>query len=150
MKSAYDILGVSSDSSDDQIRDAYLRHAKALHPDHNKRPTAETEFKELNSAYSKLKDSLLRREHDYELAKAGNSDVPDDDTDDMLKRYDVDKPKKKKKKKKKKSVEVQQAVAQSAPYIPPQRGYEDFDGGRADYEGIPPGYGADDSCGGMF
>ncbi len=153
MRSAYEVLGISPDANDDQIKDAYLRHAKALHPDHNKRPTAEKEFKEVGSAYNTLKDALARREHDYALAKVSADSVADDETDDVLKAFSIDKPKKKKKKKKKKmqAVEPQHQNQFVTPhYAPPPRHDTRFEGGQSDYERIPDGYDRDDSLGGIF
>ena len=54
MKNYYAILGVTSNSSDEEIRDAYRKLAKKWHPDVNGSPEAESKFKEINEAYQAL------------------------------------------------------------------------------------------------
>jgi len=64
MKNYYDILGVSEDSSSDQIKKAFKDIAKKEHPD---RGGDETKFKEANEAYATLKSSQKR--HDYDTMR---------------------------------------------------------------------------------
>ncbi len=149
---AYHILGIDPDSDDEAVRAAYMRQAKALHPDHNKRPTATKEFEEVNRAYETLKDLESRRKHDYALMRVVAKDVPDDAMDDLLSEYGMDRPKKKKKKKKKKVVEE---VIADAPYVPPSmpqaQQYQQYGGrGNADYDRIPDGFDQDQTCGGIL
>ena len=61
MKNYYDILGVSEDASNDQIKKAFKDIAKKEHPD---RGGNETKFKEANEAYDTLKDIKKRQEYD--------------------------------------------------------------------------------------
>lgn len=56
----YEILGVPRDASKDDLKGAYRRLAKQLHPDVNKDHTAEEKFKEINEAYSVLSDDEKR------------------------------------------------------------------------------------------
>jgi molecular chaperone DnaJ len=56
----YEILGVSRDSSKEEIKRAYRRLARKYHPDVNKEPGAEDRFKEINRAYEVLSDDELR------------------------------------------------------------------------------------------
>ena len=59
----YKILGLDPNRNwtKQDIRKAFLKKAKKLHPDHNKSPNAEKEFKELYKAYQTLfnRDSNL-------------------------------------------------------------------------------------------
>ena len=64
MKNYYDILGVSEDASNDQIKKAFKDIAKKEHPD---RGGDEARFKEANEAYDTLKSSQKR--HDYDTMR---------------------------------------------------------------------------------
>ena len=64
MKNYYDILGVSEDASNDQIKRAFKEIAKKEHPD---RGGDEARFKEANEAYDTLKNSQKR--HDYDTMR---------------------------------------------------------------------------------
>jgi len=61
----YDVLGLARDASADEIKKAYRRKAKELHPDRNAdNPKAETLFKEASEAYDILKDGDKRAAYD--------------------------------------------------------------------------------------
>ena len=61
----YEILGVSRTASDDDIKKAYRKLAKELHPDRNAAdPTLEAKFKEVNGAYDILRDKDKRAAYD--------------------------------------------------------------------------------------
>lgn len=97
----YDTLGVARDATEDQIKGAYRRLALALHPDVNKRATAEAEFQALQEAFTTLSDETKRREYDAKLRRITAKDVPQDDIDVALATFDVESgpvPKKKRKK----------------------------------------------------
>jgi DnaJ-class molecular chaperone len=61
----YSILGVSSSASDGEIKRAYRKKAKALHPDQHPGDTAKAEaFKLISAAYDILGDSAKRAQYD--------------------------------------------------------------------------------------
>jgi molecular chaperone DnaJ len=61
----YDVLGVSRDASDADIKKAFRRLARELHPDVNKNdPEAEDKFKEAAEAYEVLSDADRRATYD--------------------------------------------------------------------------------------
>lgn len=63
-KDLYEILGVSKDAHDAEIKKAFRRRARELHPDVNKAADAEDQFKELNEAYDVLSDPNKRAQYD--------------------------------------------------------------------------------------
>ena len=61
----YEILGVGRDADDAEIKKAFRRLARELHPDRNQEdPQAEEKFKELAEAYEVLSDAQRRRTYD--------------------------------------------------------------------------------------
>ncbi len=60
----YDILGVGRDADEKEIKKAFRRKARELHPDVNKAPDAEERFKELNEAYDVLSDPQKKAMYD--------------------------------------------------------------------------------------
>jgi molecular chaperone DnaJ len=61
----YDILGISRDADDTEIKKAFRRLARELHPDVNSHdPEAESKFKEAAEAYEVLSDSTRRATYD--------------------------------------------------------------------------------------
>ena len=60
----YEILGVSKNASDDEIKSAFRKLAKKYHPDINKDPDAPAKFKEAQEAYAILSDKDKRSKYD--------------------------------------------------------------------------------------
>ena len=71
----YEVLGVSKDASQDEIKSAYRKAAKKYHPDLNKAPHAADKFKEAEEAYSVLSDPDKRKRYDQfgQAAFQGNT-----------------------------------------------------------------------------
>ncbi|XP_078075609.1 dnaJ homolog subfamily B member 5 [Mustelus asterias] len=73
-KNYYNILGISSEANEDEIKKAYRKMALKFHPDKNKEPNAEEKFKEVAEAYEVLSDPKKRSIYDQygeEGLKAG-------------------------------------------------------------------------------
>ncbi|MEE4355392.1 MAG: J domain-containing protein [Desulfococcaceae bacterium] len=61
----YKILGVSKNSSDEEIKKAYRKMAMKYHPDHAKGDKAsEEKFKQISEAYAVLSDKEKRKQYD--------------------------------------------------------------------------------------
>jgi molecular chaperone DnaJ len=60
----YDLLGLSRNADQDEIKRAYRRLARKYHPDVNKDPGAEETFKEINRAYEVLSEPEMRARYD--------------------------------------------------------------------------------------
>lgn len=63
----YEILGVSEKASSEEIRRAFQKKARTLHPDINKAPDAEAKFKQVSEAYAVLSDDTKRKKYDMQL-----------------------------------------------------------------------------------
>lgn len=64
MSNFYEILGVDKNATKDEIKSAFRKKARHLHPDVNKAPDAEAKFKELGKAYETLMDDNKRATYD--------------------------------------------------------------------------------------
>jgi curved DNA-binding protein len=60
----YQILGVARSAKPDEIKRAYRKLARELHPDVNKAPDAQKKFTEIQNAYDVLSDETKRAQYD--------------------------------------------------------------------------------------
>ena len=60
----YEVLGVSKDATEAEIKSAFRKKAKEFHPDLNKSPDAPEKFKEAQEAYACLSDKENRAKYD--------------------------------------------------------------------------------------
>lgn len=63
-KTHYEVLGVAPDAHPDEVKKAFRRLAQKFHPDVNKEPGAEEQFKAINASYQLLSDLKKRRLYD--------------------------------------------------------------------------------------
>lgn len=87
----YEILGVSKNATDEEIKRAFRVLAKKYHPDVNKEEGAADRFKEIGEAYSVLSDKNKRAQYDqfghaaFDGAQGGAGfDMGDINLDDIL------------------------------------------------------------------
>ena len=64
MADHYEALGVSRDASGDEIKKAYRKLARELHPDVNPDPAIQERFKNVTAAYDTLSDPQKRQQYD--------------------------------------------------------------------------------------
>lgn len=70
-KNLYEILGLSNDASQMEIKKAYRKLSLELHPDRNNSPDAQSKFQEINSAYEILGDNEKKEQYDMEQSGHG-------------------------------------------------------------------------------
>ncbi|XP_070769457.1 dnaJ homolog subfamily C member 4 [Enoplosus armatus] len=64
----YDLLGVKSDASLEEIKNAFFDKSKKLHPDSDpSNPALHSQFVELNEAYRVLSKDPSRKEYDFKI-----------------------------------------------------------------------------------
>ncbi len=68
----YEVLGVRRDATPEEIKKAFRRLARELHPDVNPDPKTQERFKEINAAYEVLSDPQKRQMYDLGGDPLGN------------------------------------------------------------------------------
>lgn len=105
----YEVLGVAKGASEDEIRKAYRKLARQLHPDVNKATDAQKKFTEVQQAYDVLSDAAKKKSYDqfghaaegrdvgggspggaqYQWSNAGGGMPPNVDMEDLGSMFDA-------------------------------------------------------------
>ncbi|HET9671754.1 MAG TPA: molecular chaperone DnaJ [Actinomycetota bacterium] len=83
VRDLYEILGVTRDATAGEIKAAYRRLARELHPDVNGDPADQDRFKEITGAYEILSDPAKRQRYDA-FGAAGPQGTPFTDIQDLF------------------------------------------------------------------
>lgn len=87
IRDLYEILGVTRDVSQEDIRKAYRRLAREYHPDVSQSHDAEERFKEIAGAYEILSDPEKRAQYDRYGQAGGPMDFPFGDVSDIFEAF---------------------------------------------------------------
>lgn len=83
MSNYYEVLGVSENATNPEIKTAFRKLASEYHPDRNKAPYAVGKFKEARMAYEVLSDETKRMQYDEQLrSEASRSKTPEISAED--------------------------------------------------------------------
>jgi molecular chaperone DnaJ len=83
----YEILGVPRHATQEEIKKAYRRLARQLHPDVSQDPASEERFKEIVGAYEILSDPEKRRRYDLFGQGVGPEGFPFGDVTDIFEAF---------------------------------------------------------------
>jgi DnaJ-class molecular chaperone len=72
----YEVLGVSKDATDTEIKKAYRAASLKYHPDRNPSEEAKTKIQEINAAYEVLGDEGKKKQYDFESEMGGGGGFP--------------------------------------------------------------------------
>lgn len=72
----YAILGVAKSASADEIKAAFVKQSKMLHPDKNPSHKSHSQFVKLNEAYSTLKSADSRKQYDMQMGFGAGGGAP--------------------------------------------------------------------------
>jgi molecular chaperone DnaJ len=86
VRDLYEILGVSRTASQEEIKRAYRRLARELHPDVSADPSSEERFKEVTAAYEILSDPEKRQQYDL-YGQGGANVFPFTDVGDIFEAF---------------------------------------------------------------
>lgn len=75
----YEVLGITREASQKEIKSAYRKLAKQYHPDRNKEADASDKFKEVTEAYEVLSDEEKKSNYD----RFGHEPPPSDSSDEF-------------------------------------------------------------------
>ena len=87
IRDLYEILGVSHDASQEDIKKAYRRLAREHHPDVSQSHDAEDRFKEIAAAYEILSDPQKREQYDRYGQAGGPMEFPFGDVADIFEAF---------------------------------------------------------------
>src|SRR3989304_417261 len=83
----YEVLGVSRGAANEDIKKAYRKLARGLHPHGNADPEAEVRFKEVAGAYEILSDPEKRERYDAFGTSGGPAGQPFTDIQDIFEMF---------------------------------------------------------------
>jgi molecular chaperone DnaJ len=76
MKDFYEVLGVPSDASQEDIKAVYRKKMLEYHPDRNPSEEAQEKAKSINEAFSVIGDPEKRKQYDFQRSGRGHGGFP--------------------------------------------------------------------------